>query len=171
MVALASRWVLDKYYMWLEWVALIILTLASAAFGYLQQMEKKSAGGTIDMVAILCVLGSAMAACFNSLIMERLMKDEDEPFHVQKVRFDAGTVIWSILFLPVMGGIATDAKYKFWMERPLTSDCDAIGVCVDGAFVAHKGNAAESTSLNCKCGGGGWDIFVGWNQKEVYLAL
>merc|ERR1711972_1250356 len=57
------------------------------------------------------------------------------------------------------------------MERPLTSDCDSVGVCVDGEFIVHEGITAESTILSCKCGGGGWDIFVGWNQKEVYLAL
>merc|ERR550532_1007060 len=105
----------------------------------------------MDLVAILCVIGSALAACFNSLIMERLMKDEDEPFHIQKVRLDAGTVIWSILFLPIMGLIATEPKYKIWAQRPSSQACTYLGRCEQHAFVANNGASLGETG-SCKCG-------------------
>ena len=34
---IGARWVLHKYYMWLEYVALAVLTLASIIFGYIKE--------------------------------------------------------------------------------------------------------------------------------------
>lgn len=173
MVAILSKWILGRSYNALEWSALIILTLSSVAFGYLQQVEKFDTGGSIDIVAILCVLGSAAAACFNSLTMEKLMEDENEPFVVQKVRIDSGTVFWSIVFLPVMGLIATEPKYKFWEKRPLTQHCNQLGSCQDGIFAFYNSTLSVDNG-DCACGGGAWppgELFLGCDKPAIMISL
>lgn len=101
------------------------------------------------------------------------MKDEDAPFHIQKVRLDAGTLIWSVIFLPIMGMIATEPKYNFLRERPLTWECGEIGTCHSGAFLAAPGLAAAdaATADACRCGGGVHDLFVGCDGVQVYASL
>eukprot|EP00930_Biecheleria_cincta_P005209 TRINITY_DN106125_c0_g1_i1.p1 TRINITY_DN106125_c0_g1~~TRINITY_DN106125_c0_g1_i1.p1 ORF type:complete len:758 (-),score=85.98 TRINITY_DN106125_c0_g1_i1:363-2636(-) len=173
MVAIASKWILGRSYNALEWSALIILTLSSVAFGYLQQVQKFDTGGSIDIVAILCVVGSAAAACFNSLTMEKLMEDENEPFVVQKVRIDCGTVFWSIVFLPVMGLIATEPKYKFWEKRPLTQHCNQLGSCQDGIFALFNSTSFVDNG-DCACGGGAWppeELLLDCDKPAIMLSL
>lgn len=174
MVAIASKWILGRSYMALEWSALIILTLSSVAFGYLQQVDQVDTGGSVDTVAILCVIGSATAACFNSLTMEKLMEDENEAFVVQKVRIDSGTVFWSIVFLPVMGLIATEPKYKFWEKRPLTRHCSWLGSCQnDGAFVYYNSSSVVDHG-DCACGGGAWppsELLLDCDKPAIIISL
>jgi len=80
--AIGARFIMNKLYTWIEYVAIAILTLASASFGYLQASDVKTGDPSMaSLAAMLLVLGSAAAAAFNSLITERILKKEHVAFH------------------------------------------------------------------------------------------
>lgn len=180
--ALASRWILGKFYLWLEWLAIIILTLDSAAFGFLQTMGKT--GRPTNPVAILCVAGSATSAALNSLTMEMLMKGESDPFVMQKVRLDMGSVLWSIVFLPVMAWLADPTSYPqgaYYSYRPNTRECTWAGYCDDQIFMyVNQTDGTESMAsaaacssnaafCGCYCDRG---VFVYWSDNlSLYMFL
>eukprot|EP00928_Gymnodinium_smaydae_P066366 TRINITY_DN49387_c0_g1_i1.p1 TRINITY_DN49387_c0_g1~~TRINITY_DN49387_c0_g1_i1.p1 ORF type:complete len:852 (-),score=93.44 TRINITY_DN49387_c0_g1_i1:128-2521(-) len=152
--ALGARWVLERYYMWLEWFALIILTLSSAAFGYLQS----NASTAVDppVFAMLLVFASATVSALGSLMSEKILKGDPLPFHVQKVRLDFGSIISSILLLPAIGCIATRPQDVPWASRPTSyATCDRESVCWD-----LRSHTCENPSCTCSCETG---VFAGWD--------
>jgi len=184
--ALTSRWLLGKFYMWLEWFAIIILTLDSAAFGFLKNM---GAGGrsTSEWAIIACAL-SATSSAMSAIFMEKLMKSEPgKPFMMQKLRSDFACLLWSLAFLPIMGCLAdpkTFAKGAYWNYRPATEKCNKLGACGSwgeggvfspwdggGAF-AYSGDNNTFTSVSsaaaCLCTKG---VFACWNDIMIYLML
>ncbi|CAE8637431.1 unnamed protein product, partial [Polarella glacialis] len=106
--ALGARWVLNKFYMWLEYAAIAILTLASMTFGYLKAFDTASGEkpSLSTLGPTLLVLGAATAAAFNSLITERILKGETVPFHMQKVRLDAASIIATVGLIPSVGWLS-----------------------------------------------------------------
>merc|ERR1719436_1384195 len=72
--ALLSRWILGKFYMWLEWLALIILTLSCTVFGLLDTSCSKGA----SIAGLICAVCSGITSAVNSLVMEKLMRSETE---------------------------------------------------------------------------------------------
>ncbi|CAL1168264.1 unnamed protein product [Cladocopium goreaui] len=122
--AIGARWVLNKYYMWLEYVAIAILTLASMIFGYLQAFSPGSSPAWAEdvnslRVAILLVLGSAVASAFNSLLTERILKGDKARYHVQKVRLDASCIVSALAFIPIIAVISQRAQDNPWAVRPI----------------------------------------------------
>merc|ERR1740121_58735 len=73
LVAIFSSCILGKYFMWLEWFALIILTAASFTFGILGSL---GSGNEAPIVGMLCVIGSATSSCLMSLVLEKWMKSD-----------------------------------------------------------------------------------------------
>mmetsp|Transcript_102420 Transcript_102420/g.330380 ORF Transcript_102420/g.330380 Transcript_102420/m.330380 type:complete len:959 (-) Transcript_102420:96-2972(-) len=165
--AVGARCVLGKFYMWLEYVAIGILTLASATFGYLQAIDVET--GTASMfsvVSMLAVLGSAATAAFNSLLTERILKGEDVAFHVQKVRLDAASTLSTLALIPTMGLIIARAQDVPWVVRPVSGTCPQSSVCWDPGS-----GACASASCTCECAKG---LFAGWmasSQAVILLAL
>jgi len=165
--ALLSRWILGKFYMWLEWLALVILTLSCMAFGLL---DVSGAHGA-SLAGLICAVCSGLTSAVNSLVMERLMKGETEPYVVQNVRLSIGSAIFNVLFLFAMGVIG-DAESParpdlgFWNYRPITAGCTELGACSnDGVFMTEDGFSVEQ----CLCVRG---VFVGWGSDwTVYAAL
>lgn len=165
--ALGARWVMGKYYMWLEWFALLILTLASAAFGYLQAFDVVSgeASAGAPLLAMMLVLGSAATSALASLATEKILKDEqDVPFHMQKVRLDVGSIMSSLVLLPVLGAIATRAQDIPWALRPYDAQqCPRDSVCWD-----LRSGGCSAAACDCDCTSG---IFAGWNRWVLVLAV
>lgn len=158
--ALLSRWVLGKFYMWLEWIALMILTLSCMAFGLLDSSNQSS-----SIMGLVCAVASGAVSAVNSLVMERLMRGETDAYMMQSVRLSAGSFIFSALFVFVMGWIG-DAEspprldFAFWNFRVLDDGCHPIGACdSDGVFRNSTVLGAEDALRACTCGKG---LFVGW---------
>lgn len=167
--ALLSRWVLGKFYMWLEWLALIMLTLSCMAFGLLESSESRQSS---SLAGLMCAVGSGVVSAVNSLVMERLMRKETDSYYMQSVRLMLGSLLFNFLFLFVMGWIGEledppREDFAFWAFRVTDVACAGAGSCdTDGQFIL---TAVEAPSLSCKCGRG---IFVGWDlQWFVYGAL
>merc|ERR1712187_93336 len=107
--------------------------------------------------------------------MEMQMKGEAEPFIMQKVRLDAGSLIWSILFLPVMGWLADPHGYPqgaFWNYRANTRECIAYGRCDENIFVYKHYSTLDEALLagapSCSCDKG---VFVYWDNSNLYVML
>merc|ERR1719491_2734438 len=125
--------------------------------------------------------------------MEKLMKSESDPFIMQKARLDIGSLFFSILFLPVMGGVAvlpfnSRKDIAFWTSRPgpdywaceavaaATPQYGAIRGCnqTTGQFVANESLLASNPGLRqqaeaCVCSSG---ILLGWGSHWLnYVAL
>jgi len=169
--ALLSRWILGKFYMWLEWLALVILTLSCTVFGLLDT----SGSGAASLMGITCALLSGLTSAINSLVMERLMRDETDTYIVQSVRLNIGSLLFNGLLLFVMGWIG-DAEnpprpdLAFWNYRPMSWECNEAGSCAaDGAFHFAGPEPSNADGLACACGRG---VFVGWGASwVVYAAL
>jgi len=170
--ALLSRWIMGKFYMWLEWLALIILTLSFVTFGLIDVM-----GGSLEatLAGLLCAVGAGTVSAVNSLLMEKIMKSESDPFVVQNVRLSLGNLIFSIGFIWVMGWIGEWESpprndFAIWAYRPLAVECISMGSCsADGTFLLTAPLADDSLAEMCSCGKG---FFVGWgNTWLLYAAL
>jgi len=161
--AVASRWILHKFYMWLEWFALLITTLAAATFGYLKSIDPVD-GNPVGIGAILLVIGSALSAVLGSLTTEKILKGEKAAFHIQKVRLDIGSIFTSVILLPVMGFISYRPQDGFWRDRPLSAQCP------DAACWGAVGSnfTCANPACGCECGHG---FFVGWNNWLIVAAL
>jgi len=164
--ALAARWVMGKFYMWLEWFALLILTLASIAFGYLQSLGSGTDAGPkgAPVAAMVCVLVSAAVSALASLVTEKILKGEQVPFHMQKVRLDVGSIVSSLALLPVLGCIATRAQDIPWALRPYDHhSCPTDSVCWD-----LRAGGCGNPDCHCECTRG---IFAGWNTPVLFWAV
>lgn len=176
--ALGSSFILNKFYLWLEWLAIVILTLASASFGAQQGVQTSDDSSGVSPLAIICVIASAASSAMNSLLMEKLMKAETDPFILQKVRIDCGSFLWSILFLPVMGLIGDISGFKrgaFWNYRPTTLQCDRRGqdhkelfICEGTEYVLKQGANVTGSAIECVCARG---VLVAWNNPLIFVAL
>jgi len=162
--AFFARWILQKYYMPLEWFSLIILTFSSAAFGYLQAYQVgHSFNASAPVPAMMMVLGSAAVSALASLVTEKILKGENEPFHIQKVRLDVGSVLSSLVLIPLIGLIATRPQDIPWLERPESySTCPASSVCWD------KSAGCGNDQCTCACTSG---LFAGWDTWLIFMAV
>jgi drug/metabolite transporter (DMT)-like permease len=163
--ALGARWIMGKFYMWLEWLALLILTLSSAVLGYLKAYSfGETAPEPAPLTAMLLVLGSATVSACSSLVTENIMKGETEPFHVLKVRLDVGSVLSSLILLPVIGVIATRPQDVPWALRPESFDtCPRTSVCWD-----LSQGTCSNPGCHCECTQG---VFAGWDTWVLFLAV
>lgn len=162
--AIGAPFVTGKSYMWLQWGALIILTLASAVFGFLKSSSSGESGNDVPLVAILLVLASAAVSALASLVTEKILKEDDAPFHIKKVRLDVGSIISSLALLPILGAIASRAQDIPWASRPWdTETCPSDSVCWD---LAQQG--CQNVGCDCDCTSG---VFAGWDNPLLVLAV
>jgi len=164
--AIGARWVLNKYYMWLEYVAIAILTLASMIFGYLQAFSPGSSPAWAEdvnslRVAILLVLGSAVASAFNSLLTERILKGDKARYHVQKVRLDASCIVSALAFIPIIAVISQRAQDNPWAVRPIDGSCPKSSVC-------WQADGCSNPACECECGDG---LFAGWIPSTLGVII
>lgn len=166
-LALGSRWILGKFYMALEWFAIMILTLAAISFGFFENFG--ASGQSTSLLAIAFVVAAATCAAFSGLVTEMLLKSSPDPYNMQKVRLDAGSIFFGLLFLPLMGYISVQVgspKGAFWEYRPLTKSCASYGYC-DGAsfkYIDPSNPSGFTPEVPCSCDYG---LFVCWNSYKV----
>eukprot|EP00931_Biecheleriopsis_adriatica_P024531 TRINITY_DN15258_c0_g1_i2.p1 TRINITY_DN15258_c0_g1~~TRINITY_DN15258_c0_g1_i2.p1 ORF type:complete len:931 (-),score=148.53 TRINITY_DN15258_c0_g1_i2:70-2862(-) len=163
--AIGARCVLGKYYMWLEYVALAILTLACMTFGYLQAFSPGRHSAWVEnenmKVSMLLVFGSAVAAAFNSLLTERILKGDKAAFHVQKVSLDTSCILSTLVLIPLAGVISQRAQDIPWAARPVEHSCPADSVCWQTGGCALAG-------CDCACGTG---LFAGWMTSTASVLV
>ncbi|CAK0795153.1 unnamed protein product [Prorocentrum cordatum] len=167
--AVGARWVMGKFYMWLEWFALLILTLASCCFGYLKEFDVTTGdpnpGSVPAMVLVLCSAGTSALA---SLVTEKILKVDNAPFHLKKVRLDAGSALSSALLIPIIGMMASRPQDIPWVQRPLDYQrCPASSTCWQLHGEDGLGTCANA-GCQCDCTEG---VFAGWDSSLLLLAL
>jgi len=165
--ATGARCVLGKLYMWLEYAAIGILTLSTVVFGYLKAFDITDDSSQSDgkLFAGLLVMASATTAAFNSLLTEKLLKDEQVEFHLQKIRLDIASSISALGLIPVIGAITTRVQDIPWVTRPVSDDC-TNEICWD-----LDAGAGENPACDCEVSQG---LFAGWTAEAlplIFLAL
>jgi hypothetical protein len=161
--AVGKRCIMKKTTIWLQWIALSIVTLASMTFGFLQSVAPAKGAQAVSSLGLLCVIASAALSAFASLTMEKFLKDEKDPFYMQKIALDLCSVCASVFLLPLSGFISRRPQDAFWRERPL-------GGCEDDQCWGHVGSntTCANPDCNCECGSG---LFVAWDSWWVILTL
>eukprot|EP00927_Polykrikos_kofoidii_P040016 TRINITY_DN3428_c0_g1_i2.p1 TRINITY_DN3428_c0_g1~~TRINITY_DN3428_c0_g1_i2.p1 ORF type:complete len:837 (+),score=77.22 TRINITY_DN3428_c0_g1_i2:55-2511(+) len=162
--AILSRIFFGKYYTDLEWLGLLVLTCAAGSFGFLQSSYADSGEGKLSsFVAMACVVVSATVSVVASLLMEKCLKEECLPFHIQKVRLDIGGVLSSLILLLIIGVISDRAQDGFWHKRPLSRDCNS-SACWSESKGWVFGELCSDPACTCECGSG---LFVAWGPVTV----
>jgi len=167
--ALASRFVLGRFYMWLEWLALVVLTFACAAFGFLQNFfSTHGSQGSNEhgspLLAMLLVVASAVASVMASLVAERVLQAEDHlPFRVQKVCLDIGSLVATLALLPLIGAISNRPQDAFWKTRPIDAQCPS-----EACWKKSSAGYCSDPQCTCACSNAFW---VAWGNWAVILAL
>eukprot|EP00929_Paragymnodinium_shiwhaense_P087038 TRINITY_DN47361_c0_g1_i2.p1 TRINITY_DN47361_c0_g1~~TRINITY_DN47361_c0_g1_i2.p1 ORF type:complete len:933 (+),score=181.44 TRINITY_DN47361_c0_g1_i2:82-2880(+) len=165
--AIASAVVLGKYYLALEWFGLVTLTAAASVFGFLQDFfkHKGKAGEASSLVGPGLVVLSSVVSVFASLVAERLLKKDQLPFHIQKVRLDMGSVIASVVVLPICGLTSQRPIDAFWKFRPVDMTCPtATSTC----WNVNEAGYCGAAGCECECQSG---VLVGWSNLAVIVAL
>jgi len=163
--AVGARCVLGKFYMWLEYAAICILTLATVVFGYLKAFSITAADPEEDssiMLAGVLVMASATTAAFNSLLTERILKDEPAPFHLQKIRLDMASTVSCLVLIPIVGAITMRVQDIPWVNRPVSTSC-SNPVCWD----LDQGSCGNP-ACDCDCAEG---LFAGWTRESMPVIL
>ena len=111
--------------------------------------------------AIFYCLGSAITAAFNSLLTERILKNDKARYHVQKVRLDASGLVAAIAFVPIIGLISERPQDVPWDQRPVDASCPRSSVC-------WKEDGCGDPLCGCECGGG---VFAGWVPEAVAVIV
>jgi len=166
--AIASYWVFNRCYMWLEWLALTMVACSAVAFVDLRQVYETTKTSSTDeestsTLAVVLVLASACISVAASLLFEKIMKGERLPFYIQKNHLEIGGVITAlIMFFPIsfISGRDTDA---FWKERPVAP---FGGSCESTCWV--EPGLCSNAGCSCSCGSG---MLVGWLSLPVLGAL
>lgn len=162
--ALGKRIVLKQSTSWLQWVALTIITVASMTFGFLQAVAPSQRANEIQVVGLWFVIISATLAASASLVMEKMLGSTQQPFYIQKVGLDMGSIFTSVAMLFVHGWLSERPQDAFWRDRPL-GQCNnehCWGVRTDPY------NNCAALACDCDCGSG---VFVNWDSWLVWLTL
>mmetsp|Transcript_80286 Transcript_80286/g.167163 ORF Transcript_80286/g.167163 Transcript_80286/m.167163 type:complete len:376 (+) Transcript_80286:1-1128(+) len=192
-VAILCRCCLGRVFAPMEWLAVGMLTVSALAFCLLEGggHHHTSFGLQDGSLGVLLVAGSATTSAMMSVLTERFMKAENEPFIVHKVRLDAGGFLFSLLLLPLMGmvGMSPDNSREdlaFWAYRPGPDYWTCYNLAIDqpgasrgcdqatGTFHVNRTLVAHSPLLSlqaesCECSRG---VFLGWgSNKVIYLFL
>ncbi|CAJ1453082.1 unnamed protein product [Effrenium voratum] len=130
-LAVGERLILKKRRQPVEWFAVIILTLGTFAFLWLQiyDFEEGLGKAMSNMLPlILCILG-AVTAAIQALVSQGIYEaNRDVDFYMNKVRFDAGSAIFTLLVVPLLSLTASRGKDLVWLPRAVEADCD-VNAC------------------------------------------
>ncbi|CAJ1397035.1 unnamed protein product [Effrenium voratum] len=131
MSAMLSRWVFQRAYSALEWLALALLSLTAVVFCLLR--SSRSSEDSASAVAIACCLGSVVSSCIGSLMCEKIMKARPYPFYTQKVHLEFGGLATASIMLFVVGSLSPHPADAFWKERDVDGQMEA-GLFVGWSF-------------------------------------
>eukprot|EP00929_Paragymnodinium_shiwhaense_P093542 TRINITY_DN5371_c0_g1_i4.p1 TRINITY_DN5371_c0_g1~~TRINITY_DN5371_c0_g1_i4.p1 ORF type:complete len:1184 (+),score=261.34 TRINITY_DN5371_c0_g1_i4:133-3684(+) len=179
-LAIGERFILRKRRLWTEWFAIIILTAGVLAFGYLSQYDYET-GLDLSNVAplLVCILGAA-AAAIQALTSEKVFRENrDVDFYMHKVRFDVGSVFFTLLVVPFVSVTGTRITDVVWMQRPMSVGCD-IDECWPSARNPGPPHWPwmNQTCVNpdqggpcvgdCHCAAG---LFMAWKREPALYAF
>mmetsp|Transcript_102589 Transcript_102589/g.319691 ORF Transcript_102589/g.319691 Transcript_102589/m.319691 type:complete len:605 (-) Transcript_102589:20-1834(-) len=200
LAAFGGRCIMDRYYSWLEYFAIVILTLASLTFGYLKESGVETGLKMGSSRAMLCALGSAVFAAFGSLAMEKILqgkqrrqarqgdsaeeeagvgeaKGKREPYRIQKIRLDFGSALFSLGLLPVISMVSTRPKDSLWVTRPWDSGSESCAHCEPrlGGLPPHwpwspLNHSCDSSLCTGECSCTA-SLVVGWQDPMLVAAL
>jgi hypothetical protein len=146
---LLSRWILQKLYLWLEWLAVAIITLNMVSYAMLKQFGNKHEEHGTSVLALVLVLASATFSAAAGLTFQNYLSSEKgKPFMMQKLRVDIAQVFINLIMLPLIGLLSMylptilPPENAFWNCRPLTKWCNRNGACGSWA----NGSFSESLS-------------------------
>merc|ERR1711972_3322 len=146
---------------------LFLILFMSVVFGYLQAFDVTSESSSFKpspVIAMVLVLASATTSAIASLVTEKILKDNETPFHVKKVWLDAGSIVSSLVLLPVIGHVATRSQDIPWAMRPYDKDsCPLVSVCWN-----LSADGCSNPNCFCECTSG---VFAGWNDYALLLAV
>ncbi|CAE8691615.1 unnamed protein product, partial [Polarella glacialis] len=125
--AILSRWVFHRAYAYLEWLALMLLSMSAVVFCLLRSTRGEA---PTSPVAVYCCLGSVVTSCVGSLVCEKIMKAHGAPFYTQKVHLEVGGLITAVVMLFVVGAVSPQDADAFWKERDVGSGVMESGVLV-----------------------------------------
>merc|ERR1719240_1926133 len=126
--AVLSNWIFGRWYGWLEWQALLLITLGAILFAVLQQSGRSSSD--TSKLGICSILFAVVLSCAGSLLAEKIMKSNaDIPFYTQKVHLDLGGFLLAVAMLFVIGCVSTRPKDAFWKDRLVNGE-EASGLFV-----------------------------------------
>jgi len=165
--ALAGRWVLGRSYMWLEWFALLIVTLSSIAYSMLETYAREDApsaeAGSSSTLSMGMVLSSVCLSVLGSLLSEKILQGERLPFCIQKVHLEAGSLVTAVVVLFLMPFVTRRRLDRVWFDRPLDAECSAQSpACRQGP------DFCAGAQCGCECGAG---FLVGWNRRIALLLV
>ncbi|CAK9007881.1 Hypothetical protein SCF082_LOCUS9633 [Durusdinium trenchii] len=123
MSALLSRWVFQRAYSRLEWLALALLSLTAVVFCLLR--SSRSTEDATSTLAIACCVGSVVSSCIGSLMCEKIMKARPYPFYTQKVHLEFGGLATATAMLFVVGSLSSRPEDAFWKQRPANGQMEA----------------------------------------------
>jgi len=86
------------------------------------------------------------------------------PFRVQKVSLDIGSVVGTLVLLPIIGYVSSRPQDAFWKVRPISSDCPRDSGC----WEVSSGGYCSNPQCTCPCSNAFW---VGWDSWGVIMAL
>eukprot|EP00928_Gymnodinium_smaydae_P028572 TRINITY_DN21754_c0_g1_i2.p1 TRINITY_DN21754_c0_g1~~TRINITY_DN21754_c0_g1_i2.p1 ORF type:complete len:994 (-),score=239.46 TRINITY_DN21754_c0_g1_i2:70-3051(-) len=126
-LAIGERVILGRHRLWIEWIATGILTMAIFTFAYLSVYDVETGMKEIfddSTPLVVCVLG-AVAAAVQSLVSERIYDaNRGTDFYSHKVRFDAGSAVFTLALVPLLSVFASRRKDIVWLPRPGDSACN-----------------------------------------------
>ncbi|CAJ1352787.1 unnamed protein product [Effrenium voratum] len=184
-LAVGERLILKKRRQPVEWFAVIILTLGTFAFLWLQiyDFEEGLGKAMSNMLPlILCILG-AVTAAIQALVSQGIYEaNRDVDFYMNKVRFDAGSAIFTLLVVPLLSLTASRGKDLVWLPRAVEADCDVNACWPKVTSFSNGGSihwpwsmedsmmtctAPECTGV-CACQTG---LFAGWGLQPALYAF
>jgi len=173
--------------LWVEWLAIIILFLATVAFGWLQSYDPEKGMVLSTTEPIVLTICSSVCAALRDLLQNKLYnKNKDADFMMNMVRFQAGGFFFTACLLPILSITASRPKDIIWLSRPVLHDCGSNFTwnCFNNEAVyehhlnfpwklGELGTCSETfgggCDGDCACDSG---VFLGWQGAYgVYIFL
>lgn len=156
-LAVGERVVLKKRRKGVEWIAVIILTLGTFSFLYLQIYDFEEGLGKAmkNLFPLILCIASACTSAFQALVSQGIYEaNRDVDFYMNKVRFDAGSAAFTLLVVPLLSLTASRAKDIVWLPRTVDADCEVDHCWPKVASLSNGGSlhfpwSMESSMLTC----------------------
>ena len=184
-LAVGERVVLKKRRKAVEWIAVIILTLGTFTFLYLQIYDFEEGLGKAmkNLFPLILCIASACASAFQALVSQGIYEaNRDVDFYMNKVRFDAGSAVFTLLVVPLLSLTASRAKDVVWLPRTVDADCDVDQCWPKVSSLSNGGSlhfpwSMEQSMLTCtndmctgvcSCQSG---LLAGWGLQPALYAF
>eukprot|EP00435_Cladocopium_sp_Y103_P006779 s4576_g2.t1 len=156
-LAVGERVVLKKRRKGVEWIAVIILTLGTFSFLYLQIYDFEEGLGKAmkNLFPLILCIASACTSAFQALVSQGIYEaNRDVDFYMNKVRFDAGSAAFTLLVVPLLSLTASRAKDIVWLPRTVDADCEVDHCWPKVTSLSNGGSlhfpwSMESSMLTC----------------------